>query len=543
MSSIAPPRGRTASALLLVLAAVPIAAMLFEVLRAPRLHFLDYWSVFGRITEPDGDLNPRGVLTYQNEHPMFLPGLLFWAEAKLLGGFNQVLGFIDVVVAGATVFLMRRLLPPELGDTRRAALTAAFSFLLFSTSGLHNFAFGFSGTGWLSANLAAVGAILLTLRGKHVWALVVGLVGCACYGTAFALWPALAVINWLRRQRVRWVVTPLVACLAIVVVWAFTYGPKPSLNRGNPLGLDSYLATVAATLGQLWSTNIDIATGTGTVTALLVAGFAWLAVRRRLATSENHPQTPWVGVAVYAAGAATMISVARAGAGLTPTDTGRYASIPALALCAVLALVVISWPVLSTVRVVALAMTIGLTTYAIGSAQAANVRSQFGSQPLLAVAMRTGADAVVTEFRAKPDTVPAVKGIGAYPFNGGFTLGCKGLELGGRVDLASIPDLPERPDDAGNAGFVETPVRGDAVIGGWAFAGDKRADCVLVTDRHGMIKGGGLVGIPRPELMTVLGVAESRGGWRAVASPDLDGGVIIVSTKDGLRRVSAGVPR
>ncbi|MFB9906522.1 hypothetical protein [Allokutzneria oryzae] len=541
MSSTAPSRVRAASTLLLVLAAIPVAAMVFEVLRAPRLHFLDYWSVFGRITEEDGSLYPRGVLTYQNEHPMFLPGLLFWLEAKLLGGYNQALGLFDVVVAGVTVFLLNRLLPRELGEVRRAALTAAFSFLLFSTSGLHNFAFGFSGTGWLSANLAAVGAIVLAVRGKHISSIVVGLAGCACYGTAFALWPALAVINWLRRQHVRWTVAPLVVCAVVVTVWALTYGPKDSIDKGNLLGIDSYLSTVAATLGQLWSTNADVAAGTGMVTALLLAGFGWLALRRRLATVENHPQTPWVGVAVYAVGAATMISVARAGAGLTPTDTGRYASIPALALCSVLALVVISWPVLSTLKVVGLGLALGLTTYTVGSAQAANVRSQFGSQPLLAIAMRTGADAVVTEFRAKPDALPAVKGIGAYPFNDDFGLGCDGPELGGRIDLSTVPELPGLPGDDGDAGFVETAVRGDAVIDGWALIGGERPDCVLVTDRNGVIKGGGIVGVPRPDLVTVLGVPESRSGWRAVAGPDLDGGVVVVSGKDGLHRIAAGI--
>ncbi|WP_030428442.1 hypothetical protein [Allokutzneria albata] len=541
MSSNAPVRagrpGRSSlfapSTLLLVLAAVPVAAMLFEVLRSPRLHFLDYWSILTRVTEDDGSLNPRGVLTYQNEHPMFLPGLLFWVEAKLLGGYNQVLGLLDVVMVGSTLVLLRRLLPRELGDTKRAALTAGFSLLLFTTSGLHNFAFGFSGAGWLSANLAAVGSLVLAWKGRQVGAIATGLVGCACYGTAFAVWPALALVNWLRRERARWVVGPLVIGVVVVLGWALTYGPRPSLDKGDLLGLDSYLAAVAAALGQLWSTHQDVATGAGVLAGLLLAGFAGLAVRRRLGDELQHPQTPWVGVAVYAAGAAVMISAARAGAGLDIASTSRYASIPALAACAALALVVISWPGFSAVRVAGAVVAVGLATYAIGSVQAGHVRAQYAKQDLLAIAMRTGATTVVTQLRSKVAALPAARALGLYPFNEDFSLGCGTHELGDVIGADALTPLRGVSATERTGGNLDTPAVGDTLINGWAMVADKRVDCVLVLDRAGTVVGGGITAVPRPDVAQVLGVADPRLGFTAVAGPSTAGGHRVVVSAGG----------
>ncbi|WP_086821570.1 hypothetical protein [Allokutzneria sp. NRRL B-24872] len=540
MSSSAPARVGRPVILLLVLAALPVAAMLFEVLRSPRLHFLDYWSVFTRVTNDDGSLYPRGVLTYQNEHPMFLPGLLFWLEAKLLGGYNQVLGLIDVIMVSSTVLLLHRLLPRELGDTKRAALTAGFSFLLFTTSGLHNFSFGFSGIGWLSANLAAVGALVLAWRGRRFGAIAVGLLGCACYGTAFAVWPALALVNWLRRERARWVVGPLAIGVVVVLGWAMTYGPKPSLDKGDLLGLDSYLSAVAAALGQLWSTNQDVATGAGVLTGLLVAGFAGLAVRRRLADDVQHPQTPWIGVAVYAAGAAVMISAARAGAGLDIASTSRYASIPALAACAALALVVISWPKVSAIRVAGAAVAVGLVTYAIGSVQAGHVRAQYAKQDLLAIAMRTDATTMVTQLRAKVAALPAARALGLYPFNEDFSLGCGGHELGQVIGADALTPVRGVSATERTGGNLDSPAVGDSLINGWAMVADKRVDCVLVLDGAGTVVGGGVTGVPRPDVAQTLGAADPRLGFTAIAGPGTAGDRVVVSAGGRLYQLASG---
>lgn len=537
-----PVRSRllTPAGLLLVLAAVPVAVMLIEVLRAPRLHFLDYWWVFGRVTEEDGSLDPRGVLTYQNEHPMFLPGVLFWLEAKLFGGRNQVLGVIDVLVTTGTLLVLNRLLPRDLDAVKRAALTVAFAFLLFTTNGLHNFVFGFSGTGWLTANLAAAGALLLANRNRQAGAIAVGLAGCLCYGTTFAVWPALALLSWLRGRPVRWVIAPLVISVVVVGGWALTYDGGTERPADRPLGLDSYLSVIASTLGQLWSREPDIAVVFGTATALLLAIFAALAVRDRLTGDFDHPQAPWVALAGYACGAATMIGVARVGAGAELATTSRYASLPALALCSLLTLAVLRQPALSTLRVVTAAVAAGLITYTAGSGQAHNVRGQFDQQQLLATAMRVRADSVVAKLRADPGALAATSSLGAYPFNDAFSLGCGGggPELGDRVELAETAELPG-PNRGPNAGYVESELAGDAVIGGWALIDGRRADCVVITDAGGMVVGGGMTGHSRPDLPRALDVTEYRGGWRAVAAPGLSGGTVIVGAGGRLYRVTA----
>lgn len=526
--------------LLLILAAVPVAAMLVEVLRAPRLHFLDYWSVFGRVTEDSGALNPRGIFTYQNEHPMFLPGLLFWVEAKLSGGRNQVLGVFDVVVTVGTLLILNRLLPRSLDAVKRAALTVAFAFLLFTTSGLHNFTFGFSGVGWLTANLAAVGALMLADRNRQLGAVGAGLAGCLCYGTAFAVWPALALVNWLRGRPTRWVVGPLLIGVGVISVWALTYHGGDGLPADRPLGLDSYLSVIAATLGMLWSPNPDLAAGAGAATALLLAAFTGLAMRDRLAGEFDRPQVPWLGVAGYACGAVTMISAARAGSGTELAVTSRYASIPALALAALLALAVLRLPAQSRVRVVTASVAVGLITYTIGASPARDVRGQFDQQQLLATAMRVRADDVVRSMRADPGALDATKALGAYPFNDAFTLGCgsAGPELGNWIDLERMPELPG-PNRTGNTGYVESAVAADAVIGGWALVDGQRAGCVVVTDQNGIVVGGGVTGYLRTDLPRTLGTTEYLGGWRVVTPPGLTAGTVVVGAGGRLFRVTA----
>jgi len=526
--------------LLLILAAVPVAVMLIEVLRAPRLHFLDYWSVFGRVTEDNGALNPRGIFTYQNEHPMFLPGLLFWVEAKLFGGRNQVLGVIDVLVTTGTLLLLNRLLPRDLDAVKRAALTMAFAFLLFTTSGLHNFVFGFSGIGWLTANLAAVGALVLANRNRQFGAVGVGFAGCLCYGTAFVVWPALAMVNWLRGRPTRWVVGPLLIAVGVVGGWALTHTGQPGPPADRPLGLDSYLSVIASTLGLLWSPDPDIAAGAGAATALLLGTFTGLAIRDRLAGELDHPQVPWVGIAGYACGAVTMISVARVGSGVELAVTSRYASLPALALCALLTLAVLRLPALSNLRVVAAAIAVGVITYTIGGTLARDVRGQFDQQRLLATAMRVRADSVVSSMRADPSALDATRALGAYPFNNAFTLGCGngGPELGDWIDLERTPELPA-PNRQPSTGYVESAVTGNALISGWALVDGRRADCVVITDPNGTVVGGGMTGDSRADLPQALDTNEYRGGWRAVAPTDLTAGTVVVGAGGRLYRVTA----
>lgn len=525
--------------LVLAVAAVPVVIMAVEVLAAPRLHFLDYWSVFARVTHDDGSLYPRGIFTLQNEHPMFLPGLLFWLEAKVFGGYNQLLGLLGIAVVAATVALLRRLLPKSLGDLRRAVVTALFSFLLFSPSGLHNFAFGFSGVGWLSANLAAVGAVVLAARGSLLGAAALAVAGCLSYGTAFAVWPALALFAWLRGRALGWVVAPLVIGAAVVATWAVAYDGPGGRGVDRPLGVDSYLATIMSTVGQLWSADVQVASLAGVVTAVGLVAFGARVVRRRIDGEVDTPEAAWLAVGAYAVGAIVMIAVARTGSAASAGDTGRYASLPALATCALVVLAVMRWQRVATTRLVVVSAAVALSVVTLGAAAAHNVRGQYLRQELLTVAMRARATTAVATLRAKPEAMIATEALGAYPFTDDFQLPCGRAEhgLGEKIDVAGLPALTAAPDSDGNAAHADTPVVGDAVLQGWALIGQRQAECVLVTDRAGTVVGGGVVGLGREDLPTVLDTGELLGGWKAVASPGLAGGTVLVGGGDRLYRI------
>ena len=72
--------------LLTVLAATPVLSMIVEVVRAPRLNFLDYWSVLGLASYPTGQFHLAGLFVVYNQHPVVLAGTLFWLDAKFFGG-------------------------------------------------------------------------------------------------------------------------------------------------------------------------------------------------------------------------------------------------------------------------------------------------------------------------------------------------------------------------------------------------------------------------------------------------------------------------
>src|SRR5262245_33299272 len=74
-----------------VLAVIPAVATLLEVAAGQRLQYTDYWYVLLRVTTGDGGLYLPGMRVLQNEHPLMLPSVLYWLDAKLAGGDNRVL--------------------------------------------------------------------------------------------------------------------------------------------------------------------------------------------------------------------------------------------------------------------------------------------------------------------------------------------------------------------------------------------------------------------------------------------------------------------
>ncbi|MFI9380955.1 hypothetical protein [Kutzneria sp. NPDC052558] len=522
--------------LLTVLAALPVLSMIVEVVRSPRLNFLDYWSVLGLASSPTGQYHLAGLFVVYNQHPVVLAGTLFWLDAKFFGGSNQALGLLVIALSLVVVAALASMLPRRLGPTVRAAALAGFALLLFSAGNLENFAEGMSGTHWLSGLAPAVVAIALAHRGRTAPALILGLIACFGHGAAFPVWVALALIPWLRGDR-RWkVITPIVIAVlgAIGAAIAYTTLPGSSPTSVAALTLDRFLAVTSGVVGQLWSSQApDLPVLAGTLTTILLAVAVALVVASRIRPREQHEQQPaeaagWTGFGAHMLLAAAMIGVSRAGVADNIGESGRYAVISGLALCALLGLGLVLWRRLAVLPAVVLAVAVGLMTFALGSPQATNVRNQYPNQTVLAVAARLDAKNVMTSLRMKDTILPAAKGLGVYPFTSDFTLGCGGPELGSQLNVSAAPQLA--PAAAGaSGGYVETgKVVGDTVLSGWAVVDGRSPDCVLVVDDHDNVVGGGYVGLPRPDVAAATHTTAVNVGWHAVAAANATNPQVVV---------------
>jgi hypothetical protein len=521
-----PPRNWTAI-LLGVLAAVPVVSMIFEVARSPRMNYLDYWTVLGLASGPTGRFHFAGLFVVYNQHPVIIAGTLYWLDAKFFGAGNHPLGVLVIVLSLGIVVAMASMLPRTVGLTVRMATVAGFALLMFSPGNLENFVEGMSGTHWLSGLAPAVVAIALASRGRTVPALLLGVVACLGHGSAFPVWIALALVAWLRGDR-RWkVLGPIgVGVLAAIGAGvALATLPGSSSVPSPMLSLDRILAVTAGVVGQLWSSQVpDISVLAGIITLVFLVVAVGLVVAARLRPAVDRPEQAagaagWAGLAVHSVVAAGLIGISRSGEADNIGEAGRYAVISALATCSLLALAVILWRRGAVLPIAVSVVTVGLVTFTVGSGQATNVRNQYPDQTVLAVAARLDAKNTMTSLRMLPSILPVLRGLGDYPFTSDFTLGCGGPELGGTLDLASVPVLAG-PGRGASGGYVESgPVVGDTVLSGWAVVDGRRPDCVIVLDSENHIVGGGFVGTPRPDVATAMKIPDLGTGWHAVAAP------------------------
>ncbi|GAA2820615.1 hypothetical protein GCM10010452_56080 [Crossiella cryophila] len=520
---------------------LPVAASVVEVLRSPRLHFIDYWTVLSRLTNDDGTLIPRALLGYHHEHPMFVPQFLFWLDARFLGGSNHTLGLLALVLAGGLVVVLNRMLPRELGVLTRTALTVGFVFLVFSTTATELFGQGMSGISWFPVLLSSALALLCAQRGRPWLSFGFGVLACVCHATGFGVWPAIALIAWLRGDKARRVVWPLVVGAAVVAVWAVTV-TRERISAGR-LDADDYLATVASTVGQLWSARVeDLAVGMGAFTAAGVLALTVALIRDRgLGRSVSPAAAGFSGLGIFVLAGAAMVAYSRTQFGVGVGMSGRYAAFAALATAALVVLIVLRRSRIPANTVVAGVLVLSAVTWVLGNGQAGIQRRLYPNQEVAAVALRVNATAQLARLRVKPEVRPAALALGVYPFNSDFSLGCgAGRELGDKVDLSTVKDLAQPGDPGPNTGHVDTgPVRGDAEITGWALVRNQAPDCVLVLDQAGTVVGGGVAGLTRRDLAQQLRIDEMNAGFSAVATPGSTAPSVVVRSGGELYRVAA----
>ncbi|WP_414943516.1 hypothetical protein [Amycolatopsis sp. cmx-11-32] len=524
----------------------PIVLALAEALRSPRLNYWDFWHALSLTTDANGSLDPSTFGRLYNEHPIITVAMTFWVDAKLFAGANWTLGVATVLLALVTYAALWSMLPEKLTGLPRLAVLAALSLLVFSSAGMDYFGAGWMGIQWFVGIAPAVVAIAFAHRGRTVPAMLLALIACLGHGSAFPVWIALGLIAWLRRDRPWRVLLPLVLGLGVLLLWRLAtrveVGAPPAI-----LGVDTYFGSIVTVLGRTWAASAaDTAMVTG-VAMLVAIGLTVVdAVKRRgtASTPQAGNSSGWVGLGVHMALAAVLIGLGRGRFSNVEGLSARYSIIGLLAVGALLVLLAMRAQGRVQRYLVPIALVVGLSTYAVGSTSAHIVRKGYPGQPVLAVAMQTGATAVVKKMNGYPENLDKYRRLGIYPFTSDFTLGCGegGPELGSRIDVASVPVITAAIPKGGDrtAGFIESPaVTGDTTLTGWSFVGGEQADCVVVTDGSGTVAGGGAVGLPRRDVSTEFGPITGRAGWEAVARPGLEDGLVFVSREGELYRLGA----
>lgn len=527
------------------LALVPAAAMTIEVSKAPELHFVDYWYALVRFVNLDGSLNFGGLWKASNEHLIAIPSMLYYGDATIFGGNQRILGYLDILIALATVVLIRFAIPKSLPVVVRASIVLASSGLIFSLHGLHNFTHAMSGAAWLTANLISVGALLFAVKGKWWPAWGMALLGSITYGTAFAVWPSLALVAILRKEPMWRRILPLGLGAVIVVGWMSVNHNAAGSGTESDIGTAIY--GLFAVIGKVWTANN---TGMAVLAgAIIVAGYAAMATVKAAKAPELRF---WWGLGCHGFFGSAMIAISRIDFGLDYSQHSRYTSVSVLVS---LPLLVIIGTVIHSFaarhwRKLAVAFGItGILGFALGVPTADTVRAEDADHEIKAVALRAG---YLNAFGwALPpeghQLVPRLKALGHYPFNDDFTLGCGGPELGDTIDMNGMEELgfPEGGRTPGSPSGVVDLVEekpGSQLVWGWATGVKDPVRCTVLVDTSGKVVGGGVSDRVRSDIaQQYLGINADTGF--GMVGPDEDDLRVVVILESGAKRwMPAEVP-
>lgn len=525
-------------------ALLPPLAMVLAVHAGQRLQYTDFWYVLMRITTGDGSLYLPGTTVLHNEHPMTLPSLLYWLDAKLFDGNNRIMGYGVVLVAVLTLVLLRAALPKTLPPLLRAGIVVTASALVFSPHGIHNFVRAMSGTAWLTANLLVITGLLLAYHRKWWPAWLFGLLGCVSYGTAFAVWPAFALMATIGREKLWRRLVPLGVGLVVVVVWIAL---KPAVAPGGQPAHDlaSLLYTMFAVIGHLWTAdNAGVAVIAGVV---VVAVYVWLLTTK---FARDASLRFWWALACHAVIASAMIAAARIDFGTDFGLSSRYTSLSVLmAVPAIVLTAVVAYRALGerATKLTIVALALGLVGFTLGSPTAAMIRSEDAEHQLQAVALRAGVgDSFGSTLPRARIMVPRLKAMGLYPFNGDFTLGCGGPELGSKLDNARMVPLPHADGRnpktvAGSVDKVEQK-NGGVIVRGWATGLDDPVRCAVMVDTTGEVTGGGVTHLPRKDVITLLNGIAPDVGFSVIAPANRADRVVVILESGEMRWTPAQAP-
>lgn len=503
-----------------LLAAMPAAWMLTIVWSDTHLQYDDYWRILADTSTPSGGFDLGSLLVFNNEHPVAVPNLLYWANIYLADGSNLWLGTLAVVLVFAQLVVLSRFIPA--GDRRSwaaAAFIVAASILLFSRQGSWNFTRSMSGVAWFTANLCVLGAIVLRWRGR-VWpAVALGLVASLSLTTGLLVWPVLVLVGLLvdRRWRPDWRVVGIGAAVWIWYLLSFERASEGGFGGGDrslPAPLE-VVSQALATAGSLFTWDFRVARLLGLVAVATGLGLGTWALRRRSSDS-----TPWIGLFSFSLASLLLIAAGRLDLTFPLRNQGRYACLAALLWISIggLAGSLTSWrpPLIAPTAVVA---AFALT---FGAAAVREDRENLPRQRDLAAAYRLDLVEGRTDVFGNP--FPAISSrlaaLGHYPFSDRYDDDC-GL-LGERLDLGQM-------EVVGNDAIESVAVDRGAVrlIATVPESRVAEVDCVLVADQDGHVVGIGTVDVALSSGDVVTGLAN------AIAPPGSMSYTVVLVTDAG----------
>jgi hypothetical protein len=502
------------------------------------LNYQDYWSAMLRFTHPDGSLHLRGLFTYQNEHPFVVPQIVYYLDAKLFGGTNHELGFFSLLMTLASLVLVWLLLPRSWSLLIRGLFLVAASATLFCPSGAWNFVRGMSGTAWLTANVFALLGILLASRGRTVLAVLAAALSLLSYGTGFGAPLALIAVALLRRdKRWRWLL-PLGLLLGAAVIYEATASSHQSTS--GPHGHDPalLLQTFLTNLATLWDpagTSFGLLMGAAGLMVVIACGLRYWAARELLTEL-----VPWWGVLAYSLAASVLISLARNEAFGGNGAQGRYVSLSGLFWLAlgVIAVRTVTAPRELPTRALAILAAV-LVFWAESPPVFANAVSRSAQQDEAAAGLWFGAtDPFVSIVQQPQNQIPRLKNLGAYPFNGHYTVGC-GLKPDDSIDLSKVRTLPAAAFPAHGVLDTDTVVGSTRQVKGWLFRVGMPTGCALLVDGSGKIVGGGSAEFPRSDVATIDPSYPPNAGFEVVTPASNADAQLVFGFSDGFYRLPA----
>jgi hypothetical protein len=322
------------------LAALPVVRMVLLVRSGTDTQFLDYWYVLDRVLTDGGGIDLRGLFTIHDIHPLVVPAILYWLNARVGSGTNSALGLVVVVLALVEVGLLGWFAWRTLGHgVRRWGLfLVATSFLMFTPAGAWNFLEAMSGAAWLPANVFVLLAIWCAVR-RWTWPMLAfGALASISYGTGLLVWPVTAVVLALRdgglsraglRRGFRSAVPSLVggAIAALLYVAAPVGQGFVEQSAQADLGWATPRAFLAVT-GFIFAGDV------GAASLLGVLGIISGVLLSRQVIARGGFDLVWVGVWIYGMASIALMALGRSlpasaparRSGASPSSTARAAS-------------------------------------------------------------------------------------------------------------------------------------------------------------------------------------------------------------------------